>query len=255
MKKSFLTAILAVFTLGVTTVYGQFVYDANGNATIDRAGSTNATSITINNTTPGLYSSSTLNIGNYQIAQRHSGNYCGNGAFSIGHATNVATARITMYNSKISFNFGGSGLACSTGGLYSPAKYLFDTLTAMNRLYVGNVFTTMPTLNNKYLLSVGGSIVCEELVVKLQANWADYVFASDYTLMPLGDVKKFIAANSHLPGVPTAAEIEQTGVQTGEMLTIQMKKIEELTLYLIQMEERIKELEAKNKALQNTNGQ
>ena len=67
--------------------------------------------------------------------------------------------------------------------------------------------------------------------------------------MPLSQVKTYIAANDHLPGMPAACEIAENGVATGEMLTIQMKKIEELTLYLIQMEERVKELEAQNKVL------
>jgi len=105
----------------------------------------------------------------------------------------------------------------------------------------------LPTGPHK--LYVGGSIICEELVVKLQANWPDYVFAPSYKLMPLSQVKTYIAANDHLPGMPAACEIAENGVATGEMLTIQMKKIEELTLYLIQMEERVKELEAQNKVL------
>jgi hypothetical protein len=234
MKKSFLTAIVTIFAMGITSVYGQFVYDANGNATIDRAGTSSTTSVTIANSTPGQYKSTTLQIGDYQLSQTYSGNYCGSGMFSIFNSK-IASPRISMFNGKIGFTF--SSLMCSTGGVNTPAKYIFDTLTAMNRLYVGNVFTTMPTLNNKYLLSVGGSIVCEELVVKLRANWPDYVFASDYTLMPLNQVKTYIAANNHLPGVPAACEVEENGVATSEMLSIQMKKIEELTLYLIQMKE------------------
>jgi hypothetical protein len=118
-----------------------------------------------------------------------------------------------------------------------------------NKVVIGTTSTTLPTSPHK--LYVGGSIICEELVVKLQANWADYVFAPSYKLMPLSDVKTFIAANSHLPEVPSACEIEKNGVATGDMLTIQMKKIEELTLYLIQMQEQNEALTKRLDALES----
>lgn len=87
-------------------------------------------------------------------------------------------------------------------------------------------------------------------------TWADYVFESNYVLMSLKDIKKFIAENGHLPEVPKATEIENKGLDLGEMQRIQMQKIEELTLHLIQLDERlstseqrIKTLEAENRAL------
>ena len=177
---------------------------------------------------------------------------------------------------KISFTTKQNTI-CFNGSLALPALYYFDSLTAINRLYIGTTSTgaafpyaqynlgivgnslfkgkvaigvTNNTLVGNHKLYIGGSVLCEELVVKLQANWADYVFSPQYKLKPLSEVKAYIAENSHLPDVPAACEVEEKGVATGEMLTIQMKKIEELTLYMIQMEERIKELEAQNKMLQ-----
>lgn len=123
----------------------------------------------------------------------------------------------------------------------SGASYFKD------KVVIGTTNTAMPTGTHK--LYVGGSVICEELIVKLQANWPDFVFAPSYKLKPLSEVKTYIAENNHLPDVPAACEVQENGIATGEMLTIQMKKIEELTLYLIQMEERIKELEVQNKAL------
>ncbi len=249
MKKSLRLLITLLCIAASNSLHAQWVTDASGNVSIDRVGTTSTTSVTINNTTAGLYKSSILKIGDYEIKQSWSGNYCGTGNFMIRNALNPSTTpTFVMYNNRIGFSF-QNNLLCQSGVLSSPAKYFFDTLTAMNRLFIGNLVINNPALNPKYRLYVAGSMICEELVIKLQANWADYVFSPSYKLRPLSEVKTFIAENNHLPDVPAACEVEENGVATGEMLTIQMKKIEELTLYLIQMEERIKELEKQNEAL------
>ncbi|REJ85282.1 MAG: hypothetical protein DWQ44_01110 [Bacteroidetes bacterium] len=73
-------------------------------------------------------------------------------------------------------------------------------------------------------------------------GWADYVFDENYFLLPIKDLDKFIKENKHLPGVPSAAEVEDKGVDLLEMQTILLKKIEELNLYVIHLESRINEL-------------
>jgi hypothetical protein len=82
-----------------------------------------------------------------------------------------------------------------------------------------------------------------------ETNWPDYVFDKDYKLPKLKDVAKYIDKNHHLPGVPSAAEIESDGLSLGDMQNIQMQKIEELTLYMIEMEKRIETLEKENEEL------
>lgn len=249
MKKLLKAVIICLCTLATSSVYAQWVTDANGNVSINRAGTTSETKVTIANTTSGN-KNTTLLIGDYKLNQTWIGNYCGTAAFSISNAANPSVnPQFVMSNNKIGFSF-QTNLLCNSAVLSSPAKYFFDTLTAMNRLYIGDVTKTFPPLTPQYRLHVGGSVICEELVVKLQTNWPDFVFSPNYKLKPLSEVKTYIAENNHLPDVPAAYEVEKNGVATGEMLTIQMKKIEELTLYLIQMEERIKELEAQNKLLQ-----
>lgn len=94
-----------------------------------------------------------------------------------------------------------------------------------------------------YRLAVGGKIISEEVVVRIQANWPDYVFANDYKLPPLAEVEKFVRVNKHLPDVPTAAQVSDNGIAIGELNTILMQKVEELTLYLIEQEKRIQTLE------------
>lgn len=107
--------------------------------------------------------------------------------------------------------------------------------------------TISSTLANR--LSVDGAICTKEIWVKLGTTWADYVFADDYILPPLAEIDSFIGANKRLPGVPSAAEVEENGVSLGEMQVVLLKKVEELTLYIIEMnkknvvlEQRVQEL-------------
>ncbi|MEL6988634.1 MAG: hypothetical protein AAGK97_12490, partial [Bacteroidota bacterium] len=95
-----------------------------------------------------------------------------------------------------------------------------------------------------YKLAVNGKIVTEEVLVQTRSDWPDYVFKSDYPLRDLSEVKRFIGEHKHLPEVPSEQEVYANGVQLGEMQKTLLKKIEELTLYIIQQEERIKKLEA-----------
>tara|TARA_R110002072_G_scaffold291008_1_gene458887 strand:- start:652 stop:1095 length:444 start_codon:yes stop_codon:yes gene_type:complete len=74
-------------------------------------------------------------------------------------------------------------------------------------------------------------------------NWPDYVFEKQYELSSLASVKSYIEQNGHLPGVPSAIEVEEDGVDVGEMNKILLEKIEEMTLHLIEQEERLKKLE------------
>jgi hypothetical protein len=101
---------------------------------------------------------------------------------------------------------------------------------------------------SKYKLAVNGAIVCKEIDVELpdaSGCFPDYVFDSDYKLISLNDLEKFITANKHLPEVPSAKEVERDGMKLGEMNVLLLKKIEELTLYTISLEKRIKEIEVK----------
>lgn len=92
-------------------------------------------------------------------------------------------------------------------------------------------------------LAVSGKILSEGVLVKLKANWPDYVFEPDYPLRTLRETKKYIIENRHLPEIPPAQEIEARGVEVGEMNIILLKKIEELTLYQIELLERLEKAE------------
>lgn len=119
------------------------------------------------------------------------------------------------------------------------------TLSASGFSYTnGNVaIGTMP--NNDYKLAVKGIIRSEEVVVELMTSWPDYVFDSDYSLPKLKEVKAFVSENGHLPGLPNASQVSENGLGLGEMNAKLLEKIEELTLYIIEQEERIQKLEEK----------
>jgi len=84
--------------------------------------------------------------------------------------------------------------------------------------------------------------VRNKLYVRTTPPWADYVFNTEYKLMPLCELEQFISVNRHLPEIPNAAEIEATGIDVAAMSTLQMKKIEELTLYIIDLQKQIEQL-------------
>jgi len=115
----------------------------------------------------------------------------------------------------------------------------------------GAVGINTSNIPNAYKLAVDGRIICEELKVQLSSNWPDYVFSSDYQLPSLTEVEASIKENGHLPGIPSAASLEaQGGVEVGEMQRLMMEKIEELTLYVIDLKKENEQLKTQMTALE-----
>jgi hypothetical protein len=94
-----------------------------------------------------------------------------------------------------------------------------------------------------YKLAVNGNAVFTKVKVAAYANWPDYVFDSLYTPMPLDTLAQYVKNNKHLPEVPAAAVVAKEGMDLGDMNKTLMQKVEELTLYLIEMNKRNKALE------------
>ncbi|GAA3774435.1 hypothetical protein [Flavobacterium ginsengiterrae] len=107
------------------------------------------------------------------------------------------------------------------------------------------------TTNPKNKLDVNGTIHSKEVKVDLDFPAPDYVFANDYKLKTLDEVESYISKNSHLPEIPSAKEFEKNGIYLAQMNMALLKKIEELTLYTIQQNKKIIELELKNKKLED----
>jgi hypothetical protein len=92
--------------------------------------------------------------------------------------------------------------------------------------------TATPT--SDYKLSVNGNIRTKKVVV--ETGWADHVFEEGYPLPSLDSVRAYVLRNGHLPGIPSAAEIEAQGLDVGSVQRDMMAKIEEMTLYLLEMQ-------------------
>ena len=130
------------------------------------------------------------------------------------------------------FNYGTAEDTYIRGGKDNGRVFLADN--AGGAVGIGTYNTGL------YKLAVGGSIHGNEVVV--ETGWADFVFAKDYKLPSLIEVEKYIKANNHLPEIPSAEEIQTNGLKVGEVQTKMMQKIEELTLYIIEMKKEIEAL-------------
>jgi len=100
-----------------------------------------------------------------------------------------------------------------------------------------------------YKFAVNGSAIFTSAVVKLYGNWPDYVFKKDYQLPSLTSVEQYINENKHLPGLPSAQEIGENGINLGEMNKKLLEKIEELTLYVIDLKKENEEIKKELKSM------
>ncbi|NVM62199.1 hypothetical protein FHW88_000475 [Mucilaginibacter sp. SG538B] len=113
----------------------------------------------------------------------------------------------------------------------------------------GNI--AINTFDSKgYKFAVNGSAVATSVTVKLNNVWPDYVFKPSYQLPSLSEVKTYIDQHQHLPEIPSEQEIAKDGQNLGEMNKLLLKKVEELTLYLIEKDRKEKELEGRLKAIE-----
>ncbi|MGB0523759.1 MAG: carbohydrate-binding protein [Flammeovirgaceae bacterium] len=116
---------------------------------------------------------------------------------------------------------------------------------SVNSLRLGSL-TTMPSGS---VLAVKGDAIMEVLHVARQQAWPDYVFAQEYHLMPLEELRSYISLNKHLPKLPSAKEVEEQGhFSLGKHQVLLLEKLEELTLYSIQLEEQKQDLKAELEA-------
>jgi hypothetical protein len=155
------------------------------------------------------------------------------GTFSVSRGTafdGTATFAGTTHTSH--FNYSASEDTYIRGGKDNAKVYIADN--PGGAVGIGTYTTA------GYKLAVGGNIRSKEVVV--ETGWADFVFAKEYKLPSLVDVEKYIKANNHLPEIPSAEEIQTNGLKVGEVQTKMMQKIEELTLYIIEMKKEIEAL-------------
>jgi hypothetical protein len=234
--------------------YAAFMWNYDNRPVASRGGIVPALRSTINNPTAGGGVSFTLDrvyYGTEASIDMHyettpSGTTNENTSISFSTtANNVHAIPIYINGDKV-----GMGTVSPSAQLHTTGTVRFAGLTnddTQTRVLVsdanGNLFyrTAASLAANDILhssLAVNGPVRARSLTLS-QQGWPDYVFDSSYRLMPLKEVKNYIQQNSHLPGVPSAAEISRDGLSVGDIQATLMKKIEELTLYNIQQEKRI----------------
>lgn len=186
-------------------------------------------------TIPGLYSFEQLNLGQF-----------GNGASGLELVNHTNTT--DGYGVRLIANCddGVNGLQIKT----SNSANSYSALNYTTRMVIntdGNVGigTTAPDA----LLTVNGVIHAREVKIELSGPLADYVFDPEYNLMPLHQVENFVKTNKHLPEIPSATEVKEKGMSVGEMQNKLLQKIEELTLYTIQQQKQIQDLQLQINAL------
>lgn len=206
---------------------------------------------------------STTNPGNL-ILQTGSISSFGNtyaGNVGIGTATPVTKLEVKTGNNswgiihsngsvKVGAYVGSSGgwiATQSNSPLYFCTSLLNTNSTAQLTLLTNGNFG-VGTLNPQYKFSVNGTIQAKE--VRVETGWADYVFEKDYPLPTLESVAAFVEINKHLPGIASAKDIQQNGLAVAAMQTKMMEKIEELTLYLIEQNKQIQQLQNKIEVLE-----
>lgn len=103
-----------------------------------------------------------------------------------------------------------------------------------------------------YSLYAKDGVITTKVSIKRYENWwSDYVFDPDYTLMPLGDLRRYIDIHRHLPDIPSETEVTEEGIELGIMQSLLLKKIEELTLYTLQLQEQVESLQKEIDNLNN----
>jgi len=141
-----------------------------------------------------------------------------------GYASGTTGTRIGVYGSA-------AGGTDNWGSYFVGSNYMSGDL----RIATTNAATG-------YALSINGKVACEEVLVQDMASWPDYVFKSGYNLMSLENLEQSIKENGHLPGLPSAREIETNGLHLGTMQKQVVEKVEELTLYTIEQGKLLQEL-------------
>jgi hypothetical protein len=154
---------------------------------------------------------------------------------------------LLLYNTDSSlFQYYNGSVWNSVGsGSGSGARWLFSTSTN------GTVYDSVDNIAigtsdaKGYKLAVNGSAIFNTVKVKPTGSWPDYVFRKGYQLPGLGELEQYIQKYRHLPGVVAAREAEKNGVDVGENQAALLKKVEELTLYLIDENKQLKAQNAK----------
>lgn len=185
-------------------------------------------------------------------------------SFAIDFDNNAMVFRSAVYQnprgSEIS-NWKKALLLCTDGKVGIGSKNTYIESVAENTLkmhapsaidmqsgnitFFGKVGINTTNTTNGYALAVDGGIISTKVYIKEVKQWPDYVFSSDYLLLGLEELKQYLDEKRHLPGIPSEEEILNNGYDMGEMQVLMMEKIEEMTRYILLLQDEIDQLKSK----------
>jgi hypothetical protein len=230
MKKTTILVLAMIFLAGIS----EAQWNSNGNHIYN----TNTGNVGIGTSTPGTLLDAAKNMSEPAISVRNLG------------GTGGATYRMYDQMSNADWKF----KATNTGGFkIRDNQYGLDVIqieanSESNMIYInaaGQMGIGTTTIGAGTKLKVPGKIVCQEIEVTLTSPSGNPVFDEDYSLMTLSELESFIKQEKHLPGVPLADEMFASGSNVGEMVSILLQKVEELTLYVIELKKENEKLKSK----------
>jgi cytoskeletal protein CcmA (bactofilin family) len=171
------------------------------------------------------------------ICQGTYGGYVGMGKnVEIGFPTRNAQTLLNM-----SLPSGTTKAVTITNPAVATSNKIVFEITNTGKTQIGLGKPKVGGIAANAMLSVDGLILAKEVrvAVSTTTHWADYVFNKEYKLMPLNEVEKYIKKNNHLPDVPSANDVKENGIDMLQMNATLLKKIEELTLYTIELKKQI----------------
>ena len=239
-------------TSNLVTVTTTPIPDTTPPAPVSNLSASNTTSTS----TLLSWSASSDNVGVVNYAVYRNGtllsNSGSNTSFSVTGLFAITSYTFTVRAADAAGNLSGNSNTVSvttlsdTGGTsYTSQNANLDSVDWHARDLFASRNLGVGTQNTRgFTLAVAGGMLAEELTIELQANWPDYVFGEGYTLPTLEVVERHIQERGHLINVPSSSEIEASGLKVGQMHIVLLEKIEELMLYTIDQEKRIKALEA-----------
>ncbi|WP_121353939.1 hypothetical protein [Flavisolibacter nicotianae] len=189
----------------------------------------------------GTYCEPNIWFGSNAVSPSFS-NYSFNYDATFGTMFNSPYSMITQFRTGnvTSMTVGSGGVALGLGNNVAPTNP-FQVHTASDFVINsnGNVGIGMATLPAGYRLAVNGDAIFTKIKVKQYSAWPDYVFHPKYKLPTLSEVEAYIKMHNHLPDLASAAEIEKEGIDIGANQAALLRKIEELTLYLIDLKKTV----------------
>jgi len=165
------------------------------------------------------------------------GNLCINTQTGIEKLTIVGNALVDKYRlNNITTPMAGAGIFAPASATFAVYTNSAEQLRVDANGHVGIGTININDVNYRLFVETG----IRTRMIKVDATaWPDYVFESSYKLLPLNELKSYIKENKHLPAIPSETEVEKDGIDLGANQAKLLKKIEELTLYIIQLESRM----------------